>query len=202
MPAALHLDASRSAVLSMDCQTAIVSIYTKGQEAFLTNAARALAEARGAGIAVIHVKVGFRPSLPEVSSRNMLLSAIKRSPQHQKLFEGSAGEIHPTLAATGDEPVVTKRRISAFTGTDLDLILRAKEIDTLVVFGIATSGAVLSTLLDAADADYRLVVIKDCCADLDPDVQTCLIDKIFPRCATVVSAAEFAEALRSVQRDS
>jgi len=50
------------------------------------------------------------------------------------------------------------------------MILRAKEIDTLVLFGIATSGVVLSTLLDASDADYRLIVVKDCCLDNDADV--------------------------------
>ena len=184
----------------MDCQTAIIAMYAKGQEAFLTNAGRVLAEARGAGITVIHVKVGFRPNLPEVSSRNRLLSAIKDSPQYQKLFEGPAGEIHPALAPDGDEAVVTKHRVSAFIGTDLDMILRAQEIDTLVLFGIATSGVVLSTLLHAADSDYRLLVIKDCCADLDQDVHACLIDKVFPRQATVLSATEFAEALKSVQR--
>jgi len=69
-----------------------------------------------------------------------------------------------------------------------------------VLLGIATSGVVLSTLLNAADLDYRLVVIKDCCADLDQDVHACLIDKISPRQATVLSATEFAEALKSVQR--
>jgi len=46
----------------------------------------------------------------------------------------------------------------------------AKEIETIVLFGIATSGVVLSTLLEASDADYRLVVIEDCCADLDAEL--------------------------------
>ena len=86
--------------------------------------------------------------------------------------------------------VVTKSRLSAFAGTDLELLLRANEIDTLVLFGIATSGVVLSTALTAADADYRLFIVKDCCADLDDVVHTCLIEKIFPRFATVVTSEE------------
>jgi len=45
----------------------------------------------------IHVKVGFRPGSPEVTMRNRLLGSIKSSPQHQKLFDGPAGAIHPTL---------------------------------------------------------------------------------------------------------
>jgi len=195
MPTPVRLDPRRSAVLSLDCQTAIVSIYVKGQAAFLPNASHVLAEARSAGMTVIHVRVGFRPNLPEVSPRNMLLGAVKASPRHQQLFEGPAGEIHPSLAPEHDEAVVIKHRVSAFIGTDLDMLLRAQEIDTLVLFGIATSGVVLSTLLQAADSDYRLVVIKDCCADLDQDVHACLIDKIFPRQATVLASTEFAEVL-------
>ena len=50
-------------------------------------------------------------------------------------------------------------------------------------------------LLPAADADYRLVVAKDWRADLDPETHTCLLDKIFPRQATVVSATDFLEVV-------
>ncbi len=89
--------------------------------------------------------------------------------------------------------------MSAFAGTDLEMILRANDIETLIVFGIATSGVVLSTVRHASDADYRLVVIKDCCADMDAEVHACLIDKVFPRQATVLSASEFLEELKSIK---
>ena len=196
MPSQLFLEPTRSAVLCMDYQTAVVSIYVKDQEGLLARAASILQRARSLAMCVIYVQVGFRPNLPEVSSRNTLLSAIKNSPKHQQLFQGAAGAIHSTVAPQGDDIVITKHRVSAFTGTDLDMILRAQDLDTLILFGIATSGVVLSTWLHAADADYRIVVIKDCCADLDPDAHACLIDKIFPRQATVLSAAEFLAASR------
>ena len=83
------------------------------------------------------------------------------------MFEGASGAIHPALGPESGDVVVTKRRVSAFAGTDLEIILRAKEIETLVLFGIATSGVVLSTLLEASDRDYRIAVVTDCCADLD-----------------------------------
>jgi len=73
--------------------------------------------------------------------------------------------------------------------------LRAKEIETLILFGIATSGVVLATLLDAVDADYRLIVVKDCCTDADPEVHRCLADKVFPRLASVVTAGEVIDAM-------
>lgn len=190
-------DFARTAVLSMDLQTAIVSIYAKSQPDFLPRVACALAAARERAMNVIHVQVGFRPGFPEISERNFLFGAIKTSAQWQQIFQGAAGAIHPDVAPLDDEAVVVKHRVNAFHGTDLDMILRAKEIDTLVLFGIATSGVVLSTLLDASDADYRLIVVKDCCLDNDADVHACLIEKVFPRRATVLSADELREALGS-----
>jgi nicotinamidase-related amidase len=195
MPIPFPVDPARTAVLSMDLQTFIVSVYVKDQDEFLARAAGVLQASRVRGLTVLHVQVGFRPGLPEVSPRNQLFGAIKNSVQHQKIFEGTAGAIHPAVAPQGEDIVVLKHRVSAFTGTDLDMILRAREIDTLVLFGIATSGVVLSTLLHASDADYRLVVIQDCCADQDAEVHACLIEKFFPRRATVVNAAEFLDVL-------
>ena len=189
------VDASRTAVLSMDLQTAIVSIYTKDQPDLVTRASGVLKKARERRLSVFHIQVGFRPGLPEVSPRNLLFSSIKNSVQHQQIFQGPGGAIHPAVAPQGEDIVITKHRISAFAGTDLDMILRAKEIETLILFGIATSGVVLATLLEAVDADYRLVVVKDCCADADPQVHDCLIEKVFPRLASVVSAGEAIDAM-------
>ena len=147
------LNISRTALLAMDCQAGIVSVYVKPPEAFLAKASKALQAAREQGMQVVHVQVGFRPGLPEVSRRNKIFAAVLDSPQHQEFFKGASGAIHPALGPEPGDIVVTKHRISAFTGTELAMILRAKEIETVVLFGIATSGVVLSTLLDAGDAD-------------------------------------------------
>jgi nicotinamidase-related amidase len=194
----LSFDAARSAVLCMDYQAGIVSNFEKDQE-LLPRAAGVLKQARSASIPVIYVQVGFRPNFPEISPRNLAFSAIKTSPHYRQMLAGPGREIHSAVAPEDNDIIVTKHRVSAFAGTDLDMILRARDIDTLLLFGISTSGVVLSTLRHAADADYRLIVIKDCCADPDPEVHTCLLEKVFPRQATVVSAAEFADALKSVR---
>lgn len=196
MSAQLSIDPAHSALLCMDYQTGIVSIYTKDQD-MLPRAASVLKQARSATMPVIYVQVGFRPSFPEISPRNAAFSAIKTSPQRQQLFVGPASAIHSSVAPEADDIIVTKHRVSAFADTDLDMILRAKDIDTLILFGISTSGVVLSTVRHAADADYRLIVIKDCCADQDPEVHACLVDKVFPRQSTVVSASGFLNALKS-----
>jgi nicotinamidase-related amidase len=198
MTATFPIYPAHTAILSMDCQTGIVSIYAKDdKDAFLTRAASALNHARATGMTVIHVQLGFRPGLPEVASRNVLFGAIKSSAEHQKLFQEPLGAIPAVIAPKENEVVITKHRISAFTGTDLAMILRANDIDTLVLYGIATSGVVLSTLLDAADADFRLAVIKDCCADLDSILHDCLVNRFFPSRGFVLSAREFAEVSQS-----
>jgi nicotinamidase-related amidase len=196
----LSFNPARTALLSMDYQAGIVSIYGgEGKEGLLARAAGVLGGARVSGMTVVHIRVGFRPGLPEVSARNPLFASVKSSARHRQLFEGEAGEIHPAVAPAGNDIVVTKHRVSAFAGTDLEMILRAKDVDTLVLLGIATSGVVLSTLLEACDADYRLFVIGDCCADLDEELHSCLVEKFFPRRATVLSADEFLDSLSPTQ---
>ena len=70
------LDPKRTAVVSLDLQAGVVSVYVK-EEQFIPRAAALLDEARRAGCLGIHVKVGFRPNVPEASPRNVFLSAVK-----------------------------------------------------------------------------------------------------------------------------
>jgi nicotinamidase-related amidase len=191
----LSLNRAQTAVLAMDCQSGIIAQYVKPPEQFLGWASKVLGAARAANIPVIHVRVGFRPGLPEIGERNKMFAAVKTSPQYQQLFDGPAGNVHPALGPEPGDIVVTKHRVSAFAGTDLEMILRAKDIRTLVLFGIATSGVVLSTLLEACDADYDPVIVADCCADMNAELHNALITHLFPRRAAVVNAVDVVAAL-------
>ena len=91
--------------------------------------------------------------------------------------------------------MVSKHRVNAFFQTDLDILLRANGIETLVILGYAASGVVLSTVRYGADSDYQLVVVEDCCADREAQVHDFLIERIFPRQATIASSAEVIQAL-------
>jgi nicotinamidase-related amidase len=75
---------------------------------------------------------------------------------------------------------VVKRRTSAFSGSDLDVLLRAAHVERLILAGLTTSGVVLSTMREAADRDYRITVLSDACHDPDENVQRVLLDKIIP----------------------
>ena len=91
----LKIDASRTALLSMDLQTAIASIYTKDDSEFLPRVATVLNAARKNNLRVMHVQVGFRAGLPEVDARNQLFGAIKNSPQMAANLPGSCRRNSP-----------------------------------------------------------------------------------------------------------
>jgi nicotinamidase-related amidase len=184
---------ARSALLVMDVQIGIVERVPDGSESLLAALARAAAAARGAGVPVVYVRVAFRPGGREISRRNRSFSAIGSAGGMG--MDDPATQIHPAVAPGPDDVVVVKKRVSAFAGSDLDVVLRSLEVDSLVLTGIATSGVVLSTLRQAADLDYELTVLHDGCADADPEVHRVLLDKVFPRQALVLSVGEWIEQL-------
>ena len=172
----------------MDFQTTAVEMVPVEKEGLLARTAMLIENARKVGMRVIYVVVGFRAGHPELSPRNQVFAPIRAS---GRFVEGSAGtEVHAAVAPKPGEIVITKHRASAFFGTDLDMILRADGIDTLLLAGIVTSGVVLSTVRHAADADYQLVVVEDCCADRDAEVHRMLMEKVFTRWTTVVKAKD------------
>src|ERR1700727_2820628 len=189
----LSIDRRTSALLVMDFQTLIVDNYAADAEALLDRTAKLIAVARTGGRRVVHVVVGFPPGYPEVSGRNATFNGIKASGAFAVGAENT--KIHPAVAPLAEEIVVTKHRVSAFAGTDLDMMLRANGIETLILTGIITSGVVLSTLSHAADADYRLLVVRDCCSDGDKEAHRVLLEKVFPRHATITTAAGLTQAI-------
>jgi nicotinamidase-related amidase len=194
MAASLTLTPDTTAVLCMDYQNDIVGAYSDNrQREILSKASAVLAAARRVNLPVVYVVVRFREGYPEVSSRNRLFQGLK---QAGRLRAGTPGaEIHAGVAPQPGEVIVTKRRVGAFSTTDLETVLKAKGVTHLVLMGIATSGVVLSTVRWAADADYELTVLADCCADADDEVHRVLTQKVFPRQATVVTSTEFLQAL-------
>jgi nicotinamidase-related amidase len=179
-------------LLVMDVQRGIVERFS-GDGGYLPRLAGAIGAARAAGIPVIYVVVGFRPGYPEVSARNKSFSTVASA---GRFAAGDpSAEIHPAVAPGDGDLIVTKRRVSAFAGSDLDMVLRAGDIESLVLAGIATSGVVLSTLRQAADLDYRLTVLADGCLDADPEVHRVLLEKVFPRQAEVTSIADWTASI-------
>lgn len=183
----------QTALLVMDVQRGVVERYVH-DDGYLERLSQAITAARARGVAVIFVRVAFRPGYPEVSPRNRSFAALA-SQSGSAFGEGDdATQVHRALEPRREDPVVVKKRVSAFAGSDLEILLRSMGVTHLVLTGIATSGVVLSTLREAADRDYELTVLRDACLDADDEVHRVLTEKIFPRQAEVLSVAEWASA--------
>lgn len=185
---------SKSALLLLDMQQGILERIKDDVRAdYLSRVSEGIKAARTAGISVIYVKTAFRPGHPEVSSRNFSAAKIA---SFGGFAEGDqAVAISPVVAPLESDIVVTKRRVSAFAGSDLDVVLRGLNVDSLIIAGVATSGAVLSTVRQAADLDFKLTVIGDLCLDTDVELHQVLVDKIFTRQARTLSVEQWIQDL-------
>ena len=192
--ATLDLNKNTTALLIADFYAEMMGTVPHAVERGVVEKTQAVQKAaRVAGILLCYCATVFRPGHVEISDRNKTFSQRKRSGQ-PAVFD-PVELIHPSIKPIEGEVVVGKHRVNALYGTGLDLVLRANDIETLIILGYATSGVVLSTTLYAADLDFQLVVVEDCCSDPDPEVHDFLVERIFPRQAEVTSSEEVIRAL-------
>ena len=183
-----------TALILLDLQQGILNRF-EGTDAYLSRVLVALDAARAAGTNIIHVRTCFRPGHPDISRRNATGGKVA---QFGGFVEGDvAVEFSSTTAPKGEEIVVTKRRVSAFGGSDLDAVLRGLDVHKLVILGVATSGAVLSTVRQAADLDFDLAVLVDLCFDPDEEVHRVLVEKVFPRQGRTLNSEKWIQELKS-----
>jgi len=178
----------KKALLVMDMQIAILSGLAD-VETLISQTAAAIAYARSIDMQVIFVKVAFRQGAPEIHNDNKIFGGSKDRYAIPNMDEMM--KIHPDIHPGDQEIIVTKRRVSAFSGSDLEIILRAQGIRHIILAGMSASGVVLSTLREAADKDYLLTVLSDCCGDRDLEVKRLLMEKVFPMQAEVLALADW-----------
>ncbi|KGO95070.1 cysteine hydrolase family protein [Flavobacterium subsaxonicum] len=177
-----------TALLVMDMQANVLA-GLEDHNLVLNTIASAITIARSKDIPVVFVVVGFREGGPEISRNNKIFAASKdrlKGVDTQAMLK-----VHPGLNQSGEDVVVVKRRVSAFSGSDLEVLLRSMGIRHIVLTGVATGGVVLSTLREAADKDYQITVLSDCCADRDEEVHRVLTQKVFPKQAEVLTAGQW-----------
>jgi nicotinamidase-related amidase len=183
-----------TALLVMDYQNGIVPLIDDA-EPLIARVAEVIARLRAAGGQIAYVRVGFTAediaAMPQTAGMRAALAGRGEA----LAADAPATQIHDTIAPQDGDIVVRKTRVGPFLTTDLDEQLRARGVDTLLLAGISTSGVVLSTVRDAHDRDYRLIVISDLCADPEPGVHDFLVERIFPRQAEVIDRAELHERL-------
>ena len=190
----LNFDTGTTALVLMDFQNFTLEYLPSARESgLIERTRRVLDTCRRVGVKVVFSARTYRAGYPEVNPRDAGLMGKKANRVQEEGSPGAA--IIDELRPRPEEPIVPKRRTSAFLHSDLDLILRSASIETLALAGIATSGAVLSTVRVAADLDYGLVVLEDCCGDGNEEVHHALMTSIFPSQTTVTSADHFIQAL-------
>lgn len=196
----LLLESARTALLVMDCDNDVV--HPKGGSAFwqqvqerdtLARIRRVLDVTRGKGVTVIYVVASFRADYADIGPYPELLQRVKG---RGALKEGTWGtQVHEAIAPLPQDFIVHKKRVSAFHGTDLEVVLRARGIDTLVLTGVSTNFVVESTARYGSDAGYRVIVLEDCCSAASPEMHDFAVRKVLPMLCTVASSREFLAGL-------
>jgi nicotinamidase-related amidase len=178
------IETSKTALVLLDYQAGILGSLS-GSGSLLDLAVLAIQRARELGVLVCHVRVLLTPhDRARISNRNKMFWRLAQS---DFLAEGSAATAIPSvIEPLEDDLLITKTRVSAFSHTSLDESLRGRGIDTLAIGGVHTSGTVLSTVRDAADLDYRVLLLRELCADPNIDVHQFLFDRIFPSQAELI----------------
>ena len=171
-----------AALVVMDVQQRVFERYVQ-DTLFLFRVGQVIRIARRTGIPVLYVAVGLKSGHPEVSVRTLAFSG--------------ATQFHLDPAPQAETLVVTKRRVSAFAGSDLEANLEALGVDSLVLAGVATGGVLQSTLRQATDLGFKTTVLADACLGADPEVHRVLMAKVFPRHADVFTVEQWEDQLTS-----
>jgi biuret amidohydrolase len=182
-PSALDIQLDRSALVIIDMQRdflepggfgAALGNDVSKLAAAVGPCKAVLAAARGLGMLVIHTREGHRPDLTDAPPHKVVRGDPATrigapGPMGRILVRGEAGhDIISELYPTANEPVIDKPGKGAFYQTDLDLMLRNRGIDTLLVCGVTTEVCVNTTVREANDRGYRCIVLSDCCASYFP----------------------------------
>lgn len=185
-----HIDPSRTALLVMDYQNGIVGMVENGAQ-LVSQAADLIDSFRADGGTIGYVRVAFADgeieNAPASSGMARNVTPERRAMMHA---DAPATQIHEGIAPRDGDIVVRKQRVGAFSTTDLHEQLQARGIDTLLLAGISTSGCVHSTVLDAFDRDYRVVVLADACADPDQEVHNFLLQRVFTKRGEVIEVGD------------
>lgn len=178
--------------MAMDFQRSVTSFSALAQERDVVRKAGAvLRGARRVGVPVIHIVIQFRKGYPEVSpsTHNRMMRRVMETGRFLIGDEGTM--IDKSLGPEEGDIIVSRPRANAFYNSELQSILGSKQVHTLVVMGIATNWVVEATVRHASDADYRVIVLEDCCAGISAEAHKFAIESIFSQIAEVSGSEEF-----------
>ncbi len=188
------LDPRTTALVVMDYQPAILDALGD-PDRLVARAREAIDLVRSRGGHVAYVRIAFEPSDLEAVPAHSAFAPAAAAVAEPLRHGAPTAEVHDRLTPEPGDIVVRKTRVGAFSTTDLDERLQAAGIHTLVLAGVSTSGVVLSTVRDAHDRDYAVLVLADASGDPREDIHAFLTEHIFPRQARVIELEELGRLL-------
>lgn len=187
----LHLQAEKTALVIIDLQKGIVGLNGAPYDSatVVANAARLADAFRAKGAFVVLVRVAYK------DGKDMLKPVTDLPPAAPASRPADWAEIVEEMRLSPSDHVITKRQWGAFFGTDLDLQLRRRGIDTIVLCGIATNIGVETTAREAFQHHYQQIFAADAMTALSAEEHQHTIRYIFPRIGRVRATDEIVRAL-------
>ena len=157
---ALQIEPTRTALLNVDMQNCFVEGYpvsAPGGRALLDRINELTKACRAAGVLVVHARHVLRPD----GSNAGILAEIPPVAAGMINKGSPSAEFHASLTMDDADIVLEKPRFGCFHGTDLELLLRSKGIDTVIISGISTNVCCETTAREAAVRDFRVIFLTD-----------------------------------------
>jgi nicotinamidase-related amidase len=163
----------------------------------LANTQRVVEQARKAGATVIHAPITFAPGYGELGNPAKVYGILKGVIDSTAFVKGTWGaEICDEMAPQGDDIVVEgKRGLDAFATTNLDFVLRSREIDTVILGGFLTNCCVESTMRTAYEKGYDVITLTDCTAATSAEEQKSATAQDYPMFSQPMTSTEAIGAL-------
>jgi nicotinamidase-related amidase len=187
-----NLDPASTALIVIDLQKGVAGMATAPHSAAdVVGRSAALAKAfRAANAPVVLVRVSFT-----AAGSDMLRQPVDAPMQRAASRPAGWDELVPELAAEPTDIVITKKQWGAFYGTDLDLQLRRRGIQSIVLTGIATNFGVESTARDAWERNYAIVFAEDAISAMSAANHRFAVETIYPRLGRIRPTAEVMAAM-------
>ena len=187
----------KAAFLIIDMQNGFIKkdapLHIAGALETLPECARALACARERAIPVFYIRREYAAdgSDVEVARFEVWLNAGK--PLSTAATQSDSLDFPQIIQPEPSDFIITKPRYSAFFNTDLDEVLRARSVNTVILTGTTTPNCIRAASIDALSLGYNVVIIEDCTSSRSPEVQAANIADMALMGVQVISTAEFCE---------